>query len=36
MPDGDATFSIEVTGAVPRPESVELFFECDDLDERLS
>ena len=36
MPDGDATFSIEVTGAKPQPDSVELFFECDDLDARVA
>lgn len=29
MPDGDATFSIEVTGAAPSPAGIELFFECD-------
>jgi catechol 2,3-dioxygenase-like lactoylglutathione lyase family enzyme len=33
-PDGDATLSIEVTGEPPRPPSAEIFFECDDLDER--
>lgn len=32
MPDGDATFSIEVTGAPPSPAGIELFFECDALD----
>lgn len=36
LPEGDATFSIEVTGATPRPESVEIFFECDDLDARVA
>jgi catechol 2,3-dioxygenase-like lactoylglutathione lyase family enzyme len=35
-PDGDATFSIEVTGAPPAPSSVELFFECAALDETVA
>ena len=33
MPDGDATFSIEVTGEELSTSGVELFFECDALDE---
>ena len=36
MPDGDATFSVEVTGARPAPDGVELFFECDALDETVA
>lgn len=36
MPDGDATFSVEVTGAAPTPAGVELFFECDALDETVA
>ena len=35
-PDGDATFSIEVTGAPPAPVRAQLFFECDDLDRRVA
>lgn len=31
-PTGDATLSIEVTGADSAPARVELYFECDDLD----
>ena len=33
MPDGDSTFSVEVTGERPSTSGVELFFECDALDE---
>lgn len=36
MPDGDATFSIEVTGTAPSPAGVELFFECDALDDTVA
>jgi catechol 2,3-dioxygenase-like lactoylglutathione lyase family enzyme len=36
MPDGDSTFSIEVTGAAPSPAGVELFFECDALDDTVA
>lgn len=31
-PDGDATLSIEVTGAPPSAPRAELFFECADVD----
>ena len=36
MPDGDATFSIEVTGQAPATVGVELFFECDALDQQVA
>ena len=38
FPDGDATLSIEVTpdGAAGTLTRTELFFECDDLDERVA
>lgn len=32
VPDGDATLSIEVTGEPAAASSVQLFFECDDVD----
>ena len=32
LPDGDATLSIEVTGATSATDGVEIFFECDDVD----
>jgi predicted enzyme related to lactoylglutathione lyase len=35
-PDGDATFSIEVTGEPPKTPAAEIYFECDDLDERVA
>lgn len=34
-PDGDATLSIEVTGAPALPPRVQLYFECEDLDQRV-
>jgi len=33
FPDGDATLSLEVTGAPPNESRAELFFECATLDE---
>ena len=33
MPDGDATFSLEVLDGPPTTAGVELFFECDALDQ---
>jgi catechol 2,3-dioxygenase-like lactoylglutathione lyase family enzyme len=36
FPDGDATLSVEVTGQPPATSSVELFFECDALDETVA
>ena len=36
FPDGDATLSVEVTGQAPAPHSVDLFFECDALDETVA
>jgi catechol 2,3-dioxygenase-like lactoylglutathione lyase family enzyme len=35
-PDGDATFSIEVTGVPPTTSGAHIYFECDDLDERVA
>ncbi|MCU0963731.1 MAG: VOC family protein [Burkholderiaceae bacterium] len=35
-PDGDATLSIEVTGEVALAPRVQLYFECDALDERVA
>jgi catechol 2,3-dioxygenase-like lactoylglutathione lyase family enzyme len=35
MPGEEATLSLEVTGAAPQEARAELFFECDDLDERV-
>lgn len=34
-PDGDSTLSLERIGAVP-PSAVTVYFECDDLDVRVS
>jgi len=34
-PGGNATLSIEVTGAAPAPTRVQLYFECTDLDARV-
>ncbi len=34
-PGGDVTLSIEVTGEDAAPPRAQLFFECDDLDERV-
>jgi len=36
FPEGDATFSIEVTGEESAPPSAQLFFECDALDETVA
>ena len=36
MPDGDATFSVEVTGEAASPSGVVLFFECDALDQSVA
>jgi catechol 2,3-dioxygenase-like lactoylglutathione lyase family enzyme len=38
LPDGDATLSIEVTDGIERRETarVQVFIECDDLDERVA
>jgi catechol 2,3-dioxygenase-like lactoylglutathione lyase family enzyme len=36
LPDGEATFSLEVTGQAPQTASIELFFECDALDETVA
>jgi catechol 2,3-dioxygenase-like lactoylglutathione lyase family enzyme len=36
LPDGGATLSIEVTGEEALPARVQLYFECDDLDERVA
>jgi catechol 2,3-dioxygenase-like lactoylglutathione lyase family enzyme len=36
LPEGESTFSLEVTGAEPATSSVELFFECDALDEKVA
>ncbi|HEX5676305.1 MAG TPA: VOC family protein [Azonexus sp.] len=35
-PDGDATLSIEVTGEAAVPARVQLYFECEALDERVA
>jgi len=35
FPDGDATLSIEVTGAPALPPRAQLYFECEDLDQRV-
>ena len=35
LPDGDATLSLEVTGVEQAPPRVQMYFECDDLDERV-
>jgi catechol 2,3-dioxygenase-like lactoylglutathione lyase family enzyme len=35
-PGGDATLSIEVTGEEPAPSRTQLYFECADLDARVS
>lgn len=36
FPDGDSTLSIEVTGDPAQTATAQLFFECDDLDERVA
>lgn len=37
LPDGDATLSVEVTGDPPGvPAGVQLFFECDALDDTVA
>jgi catechol 2,3-dioxygenase-like lactoylglutathione lyase family enzyme len=36
FPDGDATLSVEVTGEAPAPPRVQLYFECDRLDETVA
>ena len=36
MPDGDATLSLEVIDRAPATASVELFFECDALDQTVA
>lgn len=36
FPDGDATLSLEVTGEEQAPPRVQLYIECDDLDERVA
>ena len=37
FPDGDATLSIEVEpDPAPAPAGITLYFECDDLDERVA
>ena len=35
-PDGDATLSIEVTGEDTAPPRTQLYFECEDLDDRVA
>jgi len=35
LPEGEATLSLEVTGAAPNEARAELFFECSDLDQRV-
>ncbi|CAM1342188.1 VOC family protein [Tenacibaculum amylolyticum] len=35
-PDGNATFSIHQTDALPKGEGIYVYFECDDLDERVT
>ena len=35
-PDGDATFSLHRVDALPKGEGIYVYFECDDLDERVS
>lgn len=35
-PDGDATLSIEVTGEPALPARVQLYFECDALDQQVA
>ena len=35
-PDGDWTLSIEVTGEAALPPRVQLYFECEALDERVA
>jgi len=34
-PDGGSTFSIHLADALPQGEGVYVYFECDDLDERV-
>lgn len=36
FPEGDTTLSLEVTGQQPAQPSVHIFFECDDLDEKVA
>jgi catechol 2,3-dioxygenase-like lactoylglutathione lyase family enzyme len=36
LPDGDSTLSVEVTGQMSATSSVELFFECEALDETVT
>ena len=36
FPEGEATLSLEVTGAAPSSARAELFFECHDLDARVA
>jgi catechol 2,3-dioxygenase-like lactoylglutathione lyase family enzyme len=36
FPEGEATLSLEVTGAAASPARAELFFECSDLDARVA
>ncbi len=31
-PDGDSTFSIHLSGALPSGNGISVYFECDDLD----
>lgn len=35
-PDGNATFSLHQVSALPRREGVSVYFECEDLDERVT
>ncbi|MBO0329188.1 VOC family protein [[Muricauda] lutisoli] len=34
-PDGGSTFSIHLTDKLPKGEGIYVYFECDDLDERV-
>ena len=36
LPDGDATFSIELAGEVAQAHAPQVFFECDDIDAQAS
>jgi len=36
LPDGDATLSVEVTGELPAAAGVQIFLECDTLDETVA
>lgn len=35
-PEGDATFSIHVTESLPAGDGVHVYFECENLDEKVS